>query len=134
VLLNASTAGTWPAARSPRRTSGSGPPWSGSTRSTTATSSATGTSSPRCRCCGPTPGTCSGLPASATRSTSSRPNSITTACTPASTRPGSSRPGLTSPAGSPRITGRNWAGGRSATERRQVRRHPWSRVAGGPGR
>ena len=57
------------------------PRWSGSTRSTTATSSATGTSSPRCRCSGRTPGTCTRRPGSATRSTSSRPRSTTTGCT-----------------------------------------------------
>jgi glutathionyl-hydroquinone reductase len=47
------------------------------------TSSATGTSSPRCRCYGRTRGTCSRRRGSATRSTSSRPNSTTIACTPA---------------------------------------------------
>jgi putative glutathione S-transferase len=71
-----------PGTRSPRRTCGCGPRWSGSTRSTTATSSATGTRSPRCRCCGRTRGTCTRRQGSATPSTSPRPRSTTTRCTP----------------------------------------------------
>ena len=50
------------ATRSPRPTSGCSRRWCASTPSTTATSSATGRSSSRCRCCGPTPATCSRRP------------------------------------------------------------------------
>ncbi len=46
-------------------------------------------SCPRCRCCGPTPATCSRRRASATPPTSSRSSSTTTSCTPTSTRPAS---------------------------------------------
>ena len=63
---------TWWATPSPRPTSGCSPRWPGSTRSTTATSSATGPSWPRCRCCGPTPATCSRRRDSATPPTSCR--------------------------------------------------------------
>ena len=77
----------WPASasssatRSPRPTCGCSRRSPASTPSTTTTSSATGASWPRCRCCGPTPATCSRRRASATRPTSSRSSSTTTACT-----------------------------------------------------
>jgi hypothetical protein len=69
--------------RSPRLISGCGRRLPGSTPFTTTTSSATGTSWPRCRCCGRTRATCFRRPGSATRSTSSRPSSTTTGSTPA---------------------------------------------------
>ena len=83
--------GFWWATPSPRPTCGCSPRWHASTRSTTATSSATGRSSARCRCCGPTPGTCSRRPGSATPSTSSKSSSTTTSFTRTSTPPGSCR-------------------------------------------
>jgi glutathionyl-hydroquinone reductase len=60
-----------------------------------ATSSATGRSCQRCRCCGPTRGTSSRRPASGTRSTSCRSSSTTTGSTLTSTRRRSSRPDRT---------------------------------------
>ena len=62
--------GTWSATPSPRPTCGCSPRWPDSTPCTTAISSATGPSSPRCRCCGRTRGICSRRRASATPSTS----------------------------------------------------------------
>ena len=56
------TSATSSATRSPRPTSGCSRRWPASTPSTTATSSATARSWPSCRCCGPTPETCSRRP------------------------------------------------------------------------
>jgi putative glutathione S-transferase len=74
--------GSWWATPSPRPTSAFSPPWPASTPSTTATSSATGPSSRRCRCSGPMPETCSRLPASVTPPTSTKSRSTTTWSTP----------------------------------------------------
>jgi putative glutathione S-transferase len=66
--------------------------------STTATSSATATRSPRCRRSGPTCGTCSRRRASATPWTSTTSSGTTTRCTPTSIRRRSCLPAPTSPA------------------------------------
>ena len=84
-------------------------------------SNATGPSSPRCRCCGRTPGTCSRHPASATPSTSCRSSSTTTSCTRTSIRRGSCRRVPSSLDGSRRTAGKRWAAGLSVTVRRPVR-------------
>src|SRR5690606_25450501 len=88
-------------------------------RSTTATSSAIGTNSRKCRCCGPTPATCSRHRASATPWTSTTSNGTTTWSTATSTRRGSCRWDRTCPAGSPRTAGKNWAAARSGTAPRR---------------
>ncbi len=61
--------------------------WCASTRSTTGTSNAIGTSSPSCRCSGPTPGICSRLRVLVTQSTSARSNSTIIWYTGTSTLP-----------------------------------------------
>ena len=94
-----SNSAIWSATPSPRPTSGCSPRWPASTPSTTATSSAIGRSSTRCRCCGRMRGICSRRRASATPSTSCRSSSTTTSCTRTSTRRRSCPRGRSCPTG-----------------------------------
>src|SRR6266536_3421229 len=116
--------GTCSATASPRRTCGCSSPWCASTPSTTGTSSATGPSSPRSRCSGPTPATCSRRPGSATRSTSTTSSATTTARTAISTRRGSFPRAPTSPGGALRTAASASAGKRppATTPRPGLRR------------
>ena len=92
--------------------------------STTATSRATATRSPRCRRCGGTHGSCSRCPGSATPWTSTRSSATTTSRTRPSTRPGSSRSGRTPRSGPAPPTG---TASRSRCPRRAPpRRGRWS--------